>query len=1217
MSSLFTISGHASLFKIKLKVFCLSLLLTFAITESNAQCAAIIGANISPIEGCEILTVQFNDLSTGPVQSRTWNFGDGSASTGTSNPIHSFSAGITGDTSYIITLNTQCISGPPSIAYDTVLVYKKPKVNFLSNKTTLCALTDSACFINLSTFGPGYTCLWNFGDFTTSNQFQPCHIYTTGGVYSVQLTVTNTHGCANSLTFNNYVNVIPAPNLDFNISSFLGCAPMGVSFTNITDTVTTSFTSWQWNFGDGTPSVNAFNPSLHIFNSPGTYFISMSATNSLGCSNTTTKAIVVRTTPTSIFTATSPVCTFVTDVIKYTGNGGSGSTFSWNFAGGVASPGTGPGPHNTYWNNSGIMNVSLTVTDSGCSSSTTLPVIVNPRPSVTLSVSPNDTICQGQSVTFTVMPSTLTNYSFYKNSLLVQNSSSNTYVTSAINSGDSIYVRGTNSSGCTSLNSNVIKLYVNPLPIVTLTSSSMSVCSGDSLVFKASPSGYNTYSFYQGSLLLQSSPGNLYYSTNWLNGNSIFVMATNNGCKGDSSNIITPNISQPLPTPQVNCDISTDTTIQFTWLPETGATGYLVSVNGGPFISPSSGILGTNELVTGLTPGSSCTIRVIALGSGPCGNSDTSSVHTCYANNCGNITFNINPFQSICSGNNITLNLSGFNIPNPTISWNGGPSLPSNNSYTFSPTADTTIAVVVTNPVKPTCIPVTNYFIIHVNPSPIATLSINPNTDTICQGALAKFSASPAGYSNYSFYNGTTLLQSSNNTDYVIPNLSGNLSINLTTTYLGCQYTTSSSALTILPSPAVTLSSSVGSGSICFGDTLTASASPAGYSNYTFYNGPVILQNSSSNTLINSSMTGIGNSLSVVASDSYGCNSGSSNAFNYNVLPPPSISLSCSDADQIICDGDPVTFTALPTGMSSYQFFDGTTLLQNSNSNSFTTSGLLSGNSISVVGTNTSGCRSLTSNVFNINVKPRPNSFISASDTTICAGNSVILNANQNPVITGTAFTWSTGSTSSSVSYKPVTNTNYILYSNLNGCAGIPDTLSILVDNSPPPVATAGPGVTTCIGDSVSLSGSGGSNLFWTPVNGLSNSSITNPKAAPAMTTTYTLHTYNLYCVSTSLVTVTVDLCLTDIEEPIPTGITPNEDGTNDFFVIPNVEYFTKNSLNIYNRWGNIVFKQAPYNNDWNGKSLNGNDLPDAVYYYILDLGNGNKPHTGYILINR
>jgi gliding motility-associated-like protein len=562
------------------------------------------------------------------------------------------------------------------------------------------------------------------------------------------------------------------------------------------------------------------------------------------------------------------------------------------------------------------------------------------------------------------------------------------------------------------------------------------------------------------------------------------------------------------------------------------------------------------------------------------------------------------------------LSLSGFSLTGLNVSWNGGSFLPYSN-YNISPGTDTIIPVVVINPLQPACVPSTNYFTINVNPLPVATLSINPVNDTICQGATATFSVSPPGYSDYSFYNGATLLQSSNSPNYIPTVPPGNFSINVTTTYLGCQYETNPLPLTILPAPPVTLSASAGSGSLCFEDTVTFTATPAGYPNYTFYNGSTILQSNSSNILINSSFSGIGNSISVVASNTEGCNSASSNTFNYNVLPPTLPILSCSDVDKIICTGDPVTFTATPAGMSLYEFFDGTTLLQSSASNSYTSSELLPGNSFSVTGTDVAGCKSLLSNTLIITVKPRPNSFISASDTTICSGTSVTLNAGQMPVISGTTFSWSTGSVAATVSYSPTNNTSYVLNSSLNGCVGIPDTLLILVDNNPPPLVNASGSTTICPGDSATLSGIGGSNMFWTPATGLNNNTISNPHASPGATTTYTLNTYNLYCISQASVTVTIDLCLTDIPGPIPTCITPNADGANDYFIIPNVDYFQKNSIVIYNRWGNVIYKDAPYKNDWDGKSINGTELPDALYYYVLDLGNGNKPHTGYVLIHR
>jgi gliding motility-associated-like protein len=434
---------------------------------------------------------------------------------------------------------------------------------------------------------------------------------------------------------------------------------------------------------------------------------------------------------------------------------------------------------------------------------------------------------------------------------------------------------------------------------------------------------------------------------------------------------------------------------------------------------------------------------------------------------------------------------------------------------------------------------------------------------------------------------------------------------------LACQYTTNALPLTILASPSVVLTASASS-PICSGDLITFTASPSGYSNYSFYNGSTILQSSSSTILISSLINvGNGNNISVVATNSNGCKSISSNVLNFNVLPAPTISLTCSDADLTICDGDPVTFTAAPLGLNFYQFFNNSSAVQNSISRVFITSGLIPGNSITVIGTDNNGCKSLASNSISVAIKPKPNVFITASDTTLCIGSSTTLTQNQNPIFVGTTYSWSTGSTNSSITVSPAKSTNYILNSTLNGCSGIPDTIIILVDNDPLPIASAGLNKTICKGDSVALTGSGGISYAWSPSIGLSNTSIAKPKASPSATTIYTLKTTNLYCSDVATVEITIDLCLNDIDGPIPTCITPNGDGTNDLFIIPNVDYFKKNSLVIYNRWGNVIYKQAPYINDWDGKSMNGNDLPDAVYYYILDLGNDKKTHTGYVLIHR
>ncbi|MCB0450814.1 MAG: gliding motility-associated C-terminal domain-containing protein, partial [Confluentibacter sp.] len=85
----------------------------------------------------------------------------------------------------------------------------------------------------------------------------------------------------------------------------------------------------------------------------------------------------------------------------------------------------------------------------------------------------------------------------------------------------------------------------------------------------------------------------------------------------------------------------------------------------------------------------------------------------------------------------------------------------------------------------------------------------------------------------------------------------------------------------------------------------------------------------------------------------------------------------------------------------------------------------------------------------------------------------------------------------------------------------------------------------------------------------------------------------------------------------------PNEDGTNDTFVIGCIENYPNNKLEIYNRWGNIVYQKRGYNNEFNGTSngratMNVSEkLPVGTYYYILDLGDGSKPKVGWLYINR
>jgi gliding motility-associated-like protein len=80
-------------------------------------------------------------------------------------------------------------------------------------------------------------------------------------------------------------------------------------------------------------------------------------------------------------------------------------------------------------------------------------------------------------------------------------------------------------------------------------------------------------------------------------------------------------------------------------------------------------------------------------------------------------------------------------------------------------------------------------------------------------------------------------------------------------------------------------------------------------------------------------------------------------------------------------------------------------------------------------------------------------------------------------------------------------------------------------------------------------------------------------------------------------------------------GISPNGDGKNDIWLIGGIADFPGNEVWVYNRYGNEVFHQKQYENNWSG-TWNDKTLPSGSYYYVVDLGNGSKVLKGYLEIS-
>ena len=207
-----------------------------------------------------------------------WYFGDGEMSA-EKDPVHVYAA----PGRYTVWL----VASAPGYGSVTahrdafITVAEEVAVDFEANRTTGAAPLAIA-FSDL-TEGMPLAWRWEFGDGTTANQQNATHVYSKAGTYGVNLTVWTASGSATaSKPAFVTVGADPrAPVADFSLSRTSGTAPLYVKFTDCS----TNATSWRWDFG-GLAWTTATSPSV-VFRRPGTYAITLTATNAFGSSTAT------------------------------------------------------------------------------------------------------------------------------------------------------------------------------------------------------------------------------------------------------------------------------------------------------------------------------------------------------------------------------------------------------------------------------------------------------------------------------------------------------------------------------------------------------------------------------------------------------------------------------------------------------------------------------------------------------------------------------------------------------------------------------------------------------------------------------------------------------------------------------------------------------------------------------------------------------------------
>jgi len=206
-----------------------------------------------------------------------------------------------------------------------------------------------------------YSFVWNPGGVTGSPvTFNP----TVNSTY----TLITTDACGNTVQSQTLAFILPSSTATFTTQSPI-CITQTASFTYTGNGV--AATTYLWNFNDpgsGAANTSTLQNPTHVFSVPGFYTVTLVAT--LGTCVSAPYAVVVFASPqpTSSFTISSPVCMNQPVTVTYTGNASAIAGYNWSFGGATIISGSGQGPYDIQWSNSGNHTITLQVIVGLCTS---------------------------------------------------------------------------------------------------------------------------------------------------------------------------------------------------------------------------------------------------------------------------------------------------------------------------------------------------------------------------------------------------------------------------------------------------------------------------------------------------------------------------------------------------------------------------------------------------------------------------------------------------------------------------------------------------------------------------------------------------------------------------------------------------------------------------------------------------------------------------------
>lgn len=348
--------------------------------------------------------------------------------------------------------------------------------------------------------------------------------------------------------------------------------------------------------------------------------------------------------------------------------------------------------------------------------------------------------------------------------------------------------------------------------------------------------------------------------------------------------------------------------------------------------------------------------------------------------------------------------------------------------------------------------------------------------------------------------------------------------------------------------------------------------------------------------------------------------------------PPLTTSITTAVTNTVLCEGQNTNLSANGAFNYNWYYQQGSTQVPISTDDTITVTPPAIGTNTYVV-TGYAPCPSSTPDTKTITVTVIPKTTLIISpipDATKCMNSPYVLTTGVGstlPSNSGTPYTyaWTTlpgnapapGATNSP-SYTVNSNATTTLVVTVNGvCANsaadtvviknFADNLQIAINDSS----------SACAGTPFVLnaSASGGYPAYyyqWTMVpdnsNILSTTSVLN-YISPDMSGNYTFVVVVGDSCGYNRTTYQVINVLPPCSIIIPNVITPNGDGTNDFFKITNIEHHPNTNVTIFDRWGVKVFESPNYNNEWKGDGVS-----DGTFFYVIDVPD-DKKYSGFISV--